>query len=533
MTAPAPFIRRNATAMYGPPLLIGAIYLATRLPFLMQSPVFLDEALHVDFAKRAMYGNWNVGLSLGKWLSIQSYAIVFRLLDDTLFCARLFSVALGLMTVILLMIHPGANPQRRSSTAGLTGAVMFILLPYSVFYDRLALVDQTQTTLLALVLLVTYRLLLAPSQGNRIILAFGLMALPMFKYSGFFLLPIPVVVTLILSPRGKRLSHFRQLMMAYAMATPALVFFYFKGTPAGEKGKLLNFSNLDATMAQITKNGVEFLNLFKTMLSPSLAITLLTGSLLALGVKTYPNKRHITALLVVFVIIASPYVLLFNHWYPRYLLPTLVPICLLGGELVSLSLSFGNPLLRRLAIAMVISVAVATSYDSSQIVLHPDKKPDLPIIRSLYLSGWTSGYGLTNAVAAINQCAGQHKGPIRVVRSSLWDHPFQGLNLYSDGLATNVKRVLVYHWKPEYIANTMREIISNGSPVYLLFNGALAYPVDKAVINAVRENFTIHEVVHFDKPGNSPGLVLWQVSLPSPHATSVTTTKPPETKPLD
>ena len=503
------------------PLVLGAIYLATRLPFLMMIPAFLDEALHVDFAKKALCGNLSSGLMLGKWLSIQFYGLVFGLLGETLFAARLVPVALGLATMVLFLIPSLPEQQRRPTVAGVVSAVLYILLPYTVFYDRLALVDQTQTVLLALMLFLAFRLLSKPSSAYRIMLAFTLMALPMFKYSGFFLLPIPILVTMFVTPRAILASSFRQLLMAYTVAAPALIAFYYKGTPTRELGKMINFNDWNAALSQVAINGKDVLVIFKTLLSPALAVALLAAIMLALIRKDTANKRRIVALIAVFAFIVIPYVLLFRHWYPRYLLPAIVPVCLLGGELMTTFTGANNPLFRRLAIVAFLFIAATTACDSVQIIRNPLQKPDLPVIRRLYTTGWSSGYGLTNAVAAINQCARQHPGTIRVARSARWGIHYQGFKLYEADLAPNVAPVLIYNWSESIIEQTLCNMLSRGVPLYLLFNSTYTYQSDKGVINTIRQKFTIREVAHFEKPGGKPSLVLWQVSLPESPEKSV------------
>ncbi len=63
-------------------------------------------------------------------------------------------------------------------------------------------------------------------------------------------------------------------------------------------------------------------------------------------------------------------------------------------------------------------------------------------------------------------------------------------------------------WDAAVISN----LLSNGTLTCLFFNGAYPYPGDKAVIEAVRGACEVREIAYFDKPDNSPGLILWRLS---------------------
>ena len=122
---------------------LSLLYPAMRPPQLMQTPGFIDEAIHVDFAKApaAMCGDWRTGMNIGKWLSIQCHGMVFRFSSDTLRCARLVPVVLGLVTVCVIFATGRSGPERYRTVraAGWTGALLYIVEPYALFHDRQAL----------------------------------------------------------------------------------------------------------------------------------------------------------------------------------------------------------------------------------------------------------------------------------------------------------------------------------------------------------------------------------------------------------
>ena len=175
------------------------VFLTLRTYELDSVPVFLDEAIHIDFAKHALEGDWKVGLDLGKWLSIQTWALFLSHFTSEWPYVRLLSVAAGAGTLLLLMMTGAATASAR---LGLLSALSYAVLPFAVFYDRLVLTDQFQTLLLASTIFLSVRISDRSNRWDQAALVLALILAPLFKFSGFLFgcLPLPLVLLLSAQP---------------------------------------------------------------------------------------------------------------------------------------------------------------------------------------------------------------------------------------------------------------------------------------------------------------------------------------------
>ena len=84
-----------------------ALHLLTRLPHLTRLPVFLDEAMHLDWAFRTAATGQLVGhTDGGRYLPIWVYALVAGHATDPLRAARLCSVVSGLAADVVAAVLP-------------------------------------------------------------------------------------------------------------------------------------------------------------------------------------------------------------------------------------------------------------------------------------------------------------------------------------------------------------------------------------------------------------------------------------------
>ncbi len=175
-----------------------ATYLVTRLYNIMSLPLFTDEAIYTRWAQIARYdASWRfISLTDGKqpsfvWLDM----VMIRFINDPLLAGRLVSVASGLVGLIGIFLL--AREIFKSQKLGWLAAALYVVYPFSLVYDRMALYDSlvATATIFALyfeVLLVRRRTLdVALILG--MVLGFGVLT----KSSGFFaiyLLPFSLLL---------------------------------------------------------------------------------------------------------------------------------------------------------------------------------------------------------------------------------------------------------------------------------------------------------------------------------------------------
>jgi len=118
------------------------LFVATRTYHIKQLPIFNDEGIYIHWAKVAWHdASWRfVSLTDGKQ-PLQTWGTIPFLKffpDDALLAGRLFSVATGAfallgMTAVLWYLF--------GKKTALMGSLLYIFIPYFLFYDRLAMVD--------------------------------------------------------------------------------------------------------------------------------------------------------------------------------------------------------------------------------------------------------------------------------------------------------------------------------------------------------------------------------------------------------
>ena len=126
-------------------LLLAALLIAffvTRLIFLDGFPIFSDEAIYVRWAKIAWHDpSWRfISLTDGKQ-PLQTWGTIpfFKIFPHNLLLAgRLFAVSTGLFALIGVFVTLFYLFNKK---AAYWGALFYVLTPYFLFYDRLALVD--------------------------------------------------------------------------------------------------------------------------------------------------------------------------------------------------------------------------------------------------------------------------------------------------------------------------------------------------------------------------------------------------------
>ncbi len=122
--------------------LIVAVALFLRIYNLTKLPVFADEAIYIRWAQvmRAEAGLRFLPLSDGKQpLFMWSMIPLFKLFNDPLFAGRFLSVVTGIVTLLgvfsLTLILFGSKKK------ALLASFIYAIIPFAVFFDRMALVD--------------------------------------------------------------------------------------------------------------------------------------------------------------------------------------------------------------------------------------------------------------------------------------------------------------------------------------------------------------------------------------------------------
>jgi tetratricopeptide (TPR) repeat protein len=395
---------------------VAAVYLFSRIWKLMLLPVFLDEAIHLDWAFRTAASGRLVGLTDGgRYLPIWIYAAVAGAAADPLRAARLCSVAFGLASVLGLawlgrLLH--------SARAGVLAAFLYVAAPFTLVYDRMALVDALLAALVVYALI--FVVLWSRTRRRRWALALGLTvgAAGLTKLSGLLLLPLPALVALGSRSAGRgRLAP--QLAWVYAIAFVLLVPLVLDASGTGR------FFEENLWLLQPGPGGSSLIPRNARLAATWLVayFTPVGAAVVALALAWAVLGRARADLLLASV--AMGWCLFFvlaggRYWFPRYVLPAVPPLLLLVARSAS-RVGRGAP--------WVVAGLLAASWlrFDAALLADPARAPLPPVERSQYVYDWPAGYGVVEAAGALRQAAQRH--PIVVLRDQSSGSLKEGLDL--------------------------------------------------------------------------------------------------------
>lgn len=156
-------------------LALVAGYFMTRLTNILALPVFSDEGIYINWARIASYDPaWRfISLIDGKQ-PLQTWGTIpfIKLFPDNLLLAgRLFSVSTGFVALLGIISLCWYLWGRK---AGLIAGILYIITPYFLFYDRMALVDSGVNA--AIIWMLFFSILLARNFRIDVAMLFGIVA---------------------------------------------------------------------------------------------------------------------------------------------------------------------------------------------------------------------------------------------------------------------------------------------------------------------------------------------------------------------
>lgn len=173
-------------------LILIASYFVLRLPNLTLQPIFADEAIYIRWAQvmRAEPTLRFLPLSDGKtplfmWMMMP----LFKIFSDPLFVGRFLSVILGLFT--LLGVFSLSKKVFNKQTA-CWASLLYVVTPYTVFFDRMALVDSMLTSFT--IWIVYFSIWLSTSLRLDLAMILG------FLLGGAWLTKTPAILNLFILP---------------------------------------------------------------------------------------------------------------------------------------------------------------------------------------------------------------------------------------------------------------------------------------------------------------------------------------------
>ena len=416
-------------------------YFALRLPNLTLQPIFADEAIYVRWAQvmKSEPTLRFLPLSDGKTpLFMWVLMPLFKVFEDPLFAGRFLSVMSGLVTLLGVYF---LSRKVFNSKVAFWASLIYVVSPYTVFFDRMALVD---SMLSAFTVWIIYFVILL-SEKVRLDLAMILG----FLMGGAWLTKTPALVNLLILPVSiiafknlKDTKRFLKLFLLWSVAV-LIAFTMYNALRLGPNFHLLSSRNSDYIFS-ITELLPRPLDPFIPHLRDIMDWfpKLLTYPILVfwgMGVYFLIKSKNKLAY-VVFLWALLPLLLnmtFLRTFTARYLLPSIAPMFIFAGfGLVSILNRVKTTNMAKNLISAILILPLAL-YFNYQLLTSPP--PDnMPLEGRIgYFEEWTAGYGFKEIASFLEEKS--KKESVVVGTEGFFGTLPDGLQIYLD--KANVKFV--------------------------------------------------------------------------------------------
>ena len=418
---------------FGLLLVIIAIYFLLRLPNLTLQPIFADEAIYIRWAQimRSESTLRFLPLSDGKtplfmWILMPT----LKFIEDPLYAGRFLSVMSGLVTLLGVF---ALSWKIFSARVALWSALIYAIVPYTVFFDRMALVDSMLSAFT--IWAVFFALWLAQSVRLDLAMILG------FILGGAYLTKTPAFLNLFLLPLSifafkntKSEKLFRLLL--YITVAVTIAFFMYNFLRLGPGFHLLSSRNADYVFAPAELIGRpldpfiphfnDILDWFPKLLTPPVLICLFTGVWFVLKNR---NRPAIVVFLwaLVPLLVSMAFLKTFTARYLLSPIPLLLVLAGFGVEKILEMVKFSK--VSKTLIAVVILIVLPLNFDY-QLLTNPPPNSLPKAERAGYFEMWTAGYGLKDIANYLVEK--KSEGPVVVGTEGFFGTLPDGLYIYLD-----------------------------------------------------------------------------------------------------
>lgn len=207
---------------------ISITYFALRLYNIMSFPIFTDEAIYVRWSQIARFDPaWRfISLTDGKqpmfvWLALN----FMRLIHDPLLASRLVSVAAGFFTMVGLFLL--GRELFRNRFVGIISAFLYLIFPFALVYDRMALYDSLVGTFAVWAIYLEVLLIKKPRLDTALILSMVIGAGILNKTSGFFNIYLMPTLLILFNFKDKNRVHVFMKWAVLAMVSVLFSYGYY------------------------------------------------------------------------------------------------------------------------------------------------------------------------------------------------------------------------------------------------------------------------------------------------------------------
>lgn len=376
-------------------LILGVAYFFSRFLWITRYPIFNDEStyLRYGYVMTTVPGQaWYSLVHSGKqplvyWL----YGLSMKFITDPVLAARMITVLIGFVTVIGCYTLGSRIGSRR---VGVVAALLVIVSPMQVFFDRLALVDSVLAAI-CVWLLVELDALTQTKRSSSSILVGALIGLSLWVKSTGFLFALVTLVWMVITWRIRPAFPFWQTM---ARITASCLLVSLPLTLRPEYSRVVAMAGeytftwrevWSKRLAYVPGNMLDGALVIAGYISP----VVLGASVFATA---YQRKTRLLLLTLSWVVMLGTIFIFGKTVHSRYLLFATIPMVVASASVLS-----------RFPLLVLAAVVPMTSL-SLLLIARPDTFfhvfPSWRVFQSeswQYIDGWPSGYGLKEAFALV------------------------------------------------------------------------------------------------------------------------------------
>ncbi|MEK7573063.1 MAG: glycosyltransferase family 39 protein [Patescibacteria group bacterium] len=390
-----------------------ALYFILRLYNIMSLPIFTDEAIYVRWSQIAKQdASWRfISLTDGKqpmfvWIAM----IMMRFIEDPLLASRLVSVSGGFFTMIGLFLL--GNELFKNKWAGFISSFLYIIYPFALVYDRMALYDSLVGTFavwsLYFEVLLVRRLRLDFALILSMVLGGGILT----KTSGFFSIYLVPFLLLIFDWKKKD-KHLKFLILAALITLSiALAYAYYSILRLSPFFYIINEKNalFVFPLSEWLKHPFLY---FLSNLSGlwDWFITYMTWPVFLLVVLSFLISkkflREKVLLLAWFIVPFFALVLFGKTIYPRFIFfMTLSLIPLAAFSIFEITEKLKNKFIAIIVVSSLLLLFIRSDW----LIINDFKNAPIPVVDlDQYINGWPAGGGINEAIQFFDSEASSKK----------------------------------------------------------------------------------------------------------------------------
>ena len=505
-------------------LLVTAIfYFLTRLTKLTSLPIFADEAIYIRWSQiiKNVETLRFIPLTDGKqplfmWLTVPFLSFF----NDPLFAARFLSILSGFINLIFIFLissliyykpkKVNKNPLKHvfqsinhSYYYSLATSFIYIILPFALFFDRLATPDNLLSSLILVSTFFTilqfnyYRLDISLLLGTCLGLAW-LTKSPALYFITLSCLSLVIFSFFSKSKKPLIIKLFHSLLPALIAST-----FYFS-LKLGPQFHMIALRNKDYVwpITEVLKHPLDPLkphlmavfSLYKYFVSLPIILIFLIG--LFLSIKNFKKNYILVFLLSFFLIPIFATTFLAKVFTGRYILFSLpLFVILLSYFFTSIP---PKTIKYRLIPIIFIFLSIPNIILINKIIFSPASL-QLPSTETGYLNDWTSGWGIQDISLYLKDRS--HTANVIVGTEGHFGSLPDGLQVYTDGTPNLTIIGLGIHLGQ--IPENLIDAYNHGDEVYLLINTDRHF-LDRSELSKLQV------VKSYTRPDNTQ-LVLYQL----------------------